>query len=75
MILKKLSSLNNKERVESCTLRYEHELTTVDIYSEENNQIEEDSYPNIDKYNFYITNEEKFYLIFMKDATERIWEY
>lgn len=67
--------MNNKERVESCTLRYEHELTTVDIYSEENNQIEEDSYPNIDKYNFYITNEEKFYLIFMKDATERIWEY
>lgn len=53
-IKKKLSSLNNKERVESCTLRYEHELTTVDIYSEENNQIEEDSYPNIDKYNFYI---------------------
>ena len=46
-IKKKLSSLNNKERVESCTLRYEHELTTVDIYSEENNQIEEDSYPNV----------------------------
>lgn len=67
--------MNNKERVESCTLKYENELTTVDIYSEENNQIEEDSYPNIDKYNFYITNEEKFYLIFMKDATERIWEY
>ena len=58
-INKKLSSLNNKERVESCTLKYENELTTVDIYSEENNQIEEDSYPNIDKYNFYITNEEK----------------
>lgn len=55
-INKKLSSLNNKERVESCTLKYENELTTVDIYSEENNQIEEDSYPNIDKYNFYITN-------------------
>ena len=51
--------MNNKERVESCTLKYENELTTVDIYSEENNQIEEDSYPNIDKYNFYITNEEK----------------
>ena len=37
-INKKLSSLNNKERVESCTLKYENELTTVDIYSEENNQ-------------------------------------
>lgn len=73
-IKKKLSSLNNKERVESCTLRYEHELTTVDIYSEENNQIEEDSYPNIDKYNFYITNEEKIYLIFMKDAPAyKVW--
>ena len=54
-INKKLSSLNNKERVESCTLKYENELTTVDIYSEENNQIEEDSYPNIDKYNFSMT--------------------